>query len=989
MTRTEWQRVKRVSAEALQMPVANRDAYVVHACGGDPDLEREVRSLLASADLASDLFEQQSLATQPTLTTGLQIGPYEIAGLLGTGAMGEVYRARDDRLGRDVAIKVLPVLFAADPDRIRRFEQEARSAGVLNHPNVVTIYDVGSYAGAPYVVSELLEGETLRQRLGRPMPLDVAVDFARQVAEGLAAAHEKGIVHRDLKPENLFVTREGRLKILDFGLAKLVSDAGDLRPEGTTPGTVLGTVGYMAPEQVRGGPADHRSDLFALGSILYELLSGKRAFEGASAIETMSAILTSEPPPLSRLRADIPGHLERLVERALAKQPEQRIQSAREFVAALDSLEPSGVRRTAAAKVRRSRSIARLVLAVVVLAAAGLGAAFLVGWSRPAAVQRDYVVVGDIDNTTTDSVFDGAIKQALLIQLEPSPFLAIMSDSTVRQTLRLMNRSADEHLTPEVAREICQREGAKATVGGSIAQMGSRYVINLTAADCLSGDAFAREQEEADQKENVLIALARATSRLRGKLGESLSSVQRYDAPVEHVTTTSLEALKSLSLAVNARARGADDQAVTFLNRAIELDPDFPAAHVRLSAIYSVAGELELAAQHAKHAYEHRSKTGERERLTIEHAYYKRVTGELDKAVLTLTTWRQLYPRDFDPPLQLSGIHSQTGEYQMAADEARDAIRLNAPAAQASAALGRAYLGLNRFDETAALNKASPPSVSQRSLQFGLDFMRGDDAAMEADVAPYKGTLGEPYIRLWHALGLAARGRYRESREQFRLTQEAALRYGLREVAATTVALEAVSEAMAGHADIARQRAEASVKGFFGRNSAGIAATALALAGASDEATQLEVRLGEGYPNDTLVNELYRPCVRALVASRQGQPGEGLELLKRAAPYELGWTSYYLPSYIRGVLYLDAHDPHNARREFQNILDHQGVMPGLPQFVFAYRDLGRAASQDGDPAAATAAYDRFVALWKGADPGLPLLSSVRAEREHLTAAPRF
>ena len=989
MTRTEWQRVKKVSAEALQMPVAERDEYIVRACGGDPELEREARSLVTSAELASDLFEQHSLATQPTLTAGLQLGPYEIVDLLGTGAMGEVYRARDARIGRDVAVKVLPVVFAADPDRIRRFDQEARSAGVLNHPNVLTIYDVGSYAGAPYVVSELLEGETLRQRLGQPLPIDDAVDFARQIAEGLAAAHEKGIVHRDLKPENLFVTREGRLKILDFGLAKLVSDVGDLGRDGTTPGTVLGTVGYMAPEQVRGGPVDHRSDLFALGSIVYELLSGKRAFEGASAVETMSAILTSEPPKLSRVRADIPGHLEQLVERSLAKRPEHRIQTAREFVAAIGGPEKSGVRRAVAGNIRRSASISRMVLAVVALAVAGLGAAFFAGWNRRPSIERDSVVVGDIVNTTTDSVFDGAIKQALLIQLEPSPFLAIVSDSTVRQTLRLMNRSADEHLTPEVAREICQREGAKATVGGSIAQMGSRYVINLTAADCITGDAFAREQEEADQKENVLLALARASSRLRGKLGESLSSVQRYDAPVEHVTTTSLEALKSLSLAVNARARGADDQAVTFLNRAIELDPDFPAAHVRLSAIYSVAGELELAARHAKHAYEHRSKTGERERLTIEHAYYKRVTGELEKAVLTLTTWRQLYPRDFDPPLQLSGIHSQTGEYQMAADEAREAVRLNAPAAQSAAALGRAYLGLNRFDDTAALNKASPPSVPQRSLQYGLDFIRGDEAAMEGDVAPYKGTLGEPYIRVWYSLGLAARGRYRESREQFRLTQEAALRYGLREVAATTVALEAVSEAMAGHADIARQRAEASVKGFFGRNSAGIAATALAMAGATDEAAQLEARLAESYPSDTLVNELYRPCVRALIARRQGRPGEGLEVLKRAAPYELGWTSYYLPSYIRGVLYLDAHDPRNARREFQNILDHQGVMPGLPQFVFAYRDLGRAALLDGDTATATGAYDRFATLWKNADPGLPLLRTVRAEREHLTPAPRF
>src|SRR5262245_13779834 len=422
MTRDEWRRIKRIALEALEQPEAERHGYVTRASAGDAAVELEVRSLVASTERASDLFENATLDTRGALTPGVQLGPYEVLNPIGAGSMGEVYRAQDGRLGRKVAIKVLPLVFAVDPDRVRRFEQEARAAGLLNHPNIVTIYDIGEDAGAPYVVSELLEGETLRERLERPMPIDAAVRFAAQVAEGLAAAHAKGIVHRDLKPENLFVTREDRIKILDFGLAKLVAGSGAIPVEGTQPGTVMGTAGYMSPEQVRGGQTDHRSDLFALGAILYEMLAGRRAFDGPSAVETMHAIVANTPESLSAIRPGIPESLASVVERALEKDPQQRFQTARELAEALqavaaapDAFGEESIRR------RQRQGIRRLVTAGV-LATSMIGGALIVRYLRtPVVVQRDSVVVGDIANQTGDAVFDGAVKQALLIQLEPSP----------------------------------------------------------------------------------------------------------------------------------------------------------------------------------------------------------------------------------------------------------------------------------------------------------------------------------------------------------------------------------------------------------------------------------------------------------------------------------------------------------------------------------------------------------------------------------------
>jgi tetratricopeptide (TPR) repeat protein len=681
--------------------------------------------------------------------------------------------------------------------------------------------------------------------------------------------------------------------------------------------------------------------------------------------------------------------LQATVDRALQKDPEQRFQSARDLATELRTL--AGVVDEDAHDrwiFRRPVAGLRYVVALATIVAVVLGALGLWRLLRPARVtERETVVLGEIANSTGDPVFDGAMRQALLIQLDQSPFLRIAPESDVRATLRMMERSPDDHLTPESAREVCQRQGAKATILGSLAALGGQYVLDLNAADCVSGDAFAREQDQAASKEEVLQALSRAARRLRGKLGESLNSVQRYDTPMERASTASLEALRNLSQAAAARARGADAQAITLLNRAIALDPEFPLAHIRLSAIYSVAGEFEVSAQYARRAYEHRQRVGGRERLAIEHAYYKRVTGELDKGIATLQAWKEIYPQDWDPSNQLSGIYSQTGDYQNAVNESREAIRLNAPSAPSIASLERGLMGLNQFDEVKKLNETSGPmSAAQRSLEYGLAFIRRDDIDMARQIEALKGTLGEPYIRGWHAQAVSSSGRFADAREQFRLTVGESERFGLHEVSATMMAFEAVGEAAAGHRREARQGAAASLERSFGRQSSGLAAIALALAGDTEQALQLDTRLSKAFPLDTLLNQVLLPSARALVALNRNRPEEGLDALRQAVPYELGWTSYYLPSYVRGLLYLDAGDGPNAQAQFTNILDHSGVLAISPLYALARLQSARASVLSHDPAAAKKAYEEFLAGWKDADPDVPVLQAARTEYAQLTRA---
>ena len=684
MTPERWQQIREVLEKALELAPSERSAFLQQACSSDQSLRQEVETLLASSpDVRSSFLQSSPL--QVTLTSGTKLGEYEVKSLLGAGGMGVVYRARDSRLGRDVAIKVLPSLLSADSDRLRRFEQEARAAAALNHPNILAVFQMGTYEGAPYLVSELLEGETLREQIKRGrLAVRKAIDYGVQIACGLAAAHEKGIVHRDLKPENLFVTKDGRLKILDFGLAKFAqrqpnSEPGaPTSPEGTEPGVVMGTVGYMAPEQVRGQTADPRADIFAFGAILYEMLAGKRAFQKPTSADTMSAILNENPQRISQVTADIPPALQRVVHRCLEKNPEQRFQSASDLVFALEALPDSGSARwglaakAATGIAKRWKAIVPAVVAVLAMAVGG----YFYFHRTTKLTDKDTIVLDDFANSTGDAIFDDTLKTALNVSLRQSPFLNVLPESEVAKTLQLMTRPVDTKLTPVVARELCLRAGSKVYIGGAIGSLGSEYVLGLKAVNCQNGDTLAEEQVTAASKEKVLDALGGAASKLRGELGESLASVQKFDVPLEEATTSSLDALKAYGLSGKAEREKGAAAALPYSLRAIQLDPNFAMGYSALGGEYANLDQQGRASEYVTKAFQLREHASEREKLTITAGYYLDVTGELDKATRAYQEEIENYPRQSLPYRNLGIVYAAQGQYEKAMETSKLGMRV-------------------------------------------------------------------------------------------------------------------------------------------------------------------------------------------------------------------------------------------------------------------------------------------------------------------------
>jgi len=687
---------------------------------------------------------------------GRTISHYEITEKLGEGGMGVVYKARDTRLKRFVALKVLPPEKVADAERKRRFAQEARAASALNHPNIVTVHDIDQADGVDFIAMEYVEGKTLDELIGRKgLKLNEALKCAIQIADALAKAHAAGIVHRDLKPGNVMVTPDGRVKVLDFGLAKLTETA-PVGPEDSTLtaapstelGAVVGTAAYMSPEQAEGKKVDARSDIFSFGSLLYEMLTGRRAFRRDSTALTLAAILHMEPPPLP---AEMPHDLEKVITLCLRKDPARRFQHMGDVKVELEALKEesdSGKLAGEQAPARlRSRRILRSALpaaAVLVLAASSV---FL--WQRMHAkplTDKDVLVLADFTNTTGDSVFDDALKQGLSVQLEQSPFLNLLSDRKVNDTLKLMGRPAGDRLTPEVTREVCQRTSSKAMLAGSIAELGSQYVIGLKAVNCDTGDVLAEAQEQAAGKEAVLKALDAAAVGLRSKLGESLSSVQKYATPVEEATTASLEALKAYSLGLKTALAKEGTAALPFFQRALDRDPSFAMAYNWIGVFYSDLNQGERGAEYLRKAYDLREKVSDRERFTIEESYYQYVTGELEKAAQTSELFQQTYPRDDAPYTMLGFISADLGNWEKALEQFREALPLDPNNGVNYVNLGIAYTVFNRLDEAEAVYKQSEERKLEAELllqsRYWLAFLKGNAAQMAQLVSAAMGKPG-------------------------------------------------------------------------------------------------------------------------------------------------------------------------------------------------------------------------------------------------------
>ena len=981
-----FRRLDGLLQSALQLPPDQRETFLHELSASDPALERELRSLLLLEQPAGHFLERPALAgtgCRIESLVGGQVSHYRVVEQIGGGGMGVVYKAEDTRLHRAVALKFVSDELARDPDALSRFAREARAASALSHPNICTIHDIGEQDGRAFIVMEYLEGTTLKDRLAAgPLGIDTLLDTAIQIADALDAAHTAGIIHRDIKPANVFVGPRDRVKVLDFGLAKMrapIALDADTTRAGATQGIVVGTAAYMAPEQARGEVVDHRADIWSFGMVLHEMATGTR------------------PAPGVRLRIEQSPELERIIAKCLEPDRARRYQHTADLRTDLERLKRGSDRSETQSRQRFGEARTRWTLVAAVAAAIALVAGYAFFSRAPKLTDRDTIVLGDFTNTTGDPVFDETLRQGLAVQLQQSPFLSLISEERIRKELRLMQQPPGARLTPDVAQNLCVRTGSAAVLEGSIAMLGSQYVLGLRAKNCTTGDILADEQAQAARKEDVLGALNQIASRFRTRVGESLASIEKHSMPLEEATTPSLEAWKAFSTASRAYYTSDAAAAIPLFERAVAIDPDFAIAHARLGIHYSNVGEWTRARQSTLKAYSLREGASDRERFTIETFYHRQVTGNLERQQQTMEAWARAYPRDPVPLGLLSGLATiSTGRYELSIAAAEKSLALDPDRGPTLNSKAHSQLFLNRLAEAeGTIRQATERKFEFEEFplaRFFIAFLKGDVEDMKRKAAEARGkAASEDMMSHVEALALARSGRLQEAARTAAVAVDLATRSGRRERAALFDVATAVWEAFYGNAAAARQKVATALDLGRGRDVDYAAAFALALSNDVARSQALADGLAKNFPEDTSVQYLYLPTLRALFSLNAGDAAGAIQGLQTAKRYDLalGGIGFFgrfgglYPIYVRGMAYLAANQDAQAAAEFQRIVDHPSIVLVDPVGSMARLHLARALALAGETTKAIRVYDDLLTLWKDADLEVPAVRAAKAERARL------